>query len=51
MGEDEVSDYSGNEFVKQVEDYAAKEGSGVVSYLLALSRKLLNYPTKKQQLS
>ncbi len=28
--EDEVSDYSGNEFVKQVEDYAAKEGSGVV---------------------
>ena len=30
MGEDEVSDYSGNEFVKQVEDYAAKEGSGVV---------------------
>ena len=30
VGEDEVSDYSGNEFVKQVEDYAAKEGSGVV---------------------
>ena len=29
VGEDEVSDYSGNEFVKQVEDYAAKEGSGV----------------------
>ena len=30
VGEDEVSDYSGNEFVKQVEEYAAKEGSGVV---------------------
>ncbi len=30
VGEDEVSDYSGNEFIKQVEDYAAKEGSGVV---------------------
>ena len=30
VGEDEVSDYSGNEFVKQVEDYATKEGSGVV---------------------
>ena len=30
VGEDEVSDYSGNDFVKQVEDYAAKEGSGVV---------------------
>ena len=30
VGEDEVSDYSGNKFVKQVEDYAAKEGSGVV---------------------
>ena len=30
VGEDEVSDYSGNEFVKQVEDYASKEGSGVV---------------------
>ena len=30
VGEDEVSDYSGNEFVKQIEDYAAKEGSGVV---------------------
>ena len=30
VGEDEVSDYSGNEFVKQVKDYAAKEGSGVV---------------------
>ena len=30
VGEDEVSDYSGNEFVKQVEDYAAKEGAGVV---------------------
>ena len=30
VGEDEVSDYSGNEFVKQVQDYAAKEGSGVV---------------------
>ena len=30
VGEDEVSDHSGNEFVKQVEDYAAKEGSGVV---------------------
>ena len=30
VGEDEVSDYSGNEFVKQVEDYAAKEGFGVV---------------------
>ena len=30
VGEDEVSDYSGNEFVKQVEDCAAKEGSGVV---------------------
>ena len=30
VGEDEVPDYSGNEFVKQVEDYAAKEGSGVV---------------------
>lgn len=30
VGEDEVSDYSGNEFVKQVEKYAAKEGSGVV---------------------
>ena len=30
VGEDEVSDYSSNEFVKQVEDYAAKEGSGVV---------------------
>lgn len=30
VGEDEVSDYSGNEFVKQVEDYAAKEGSGIV---------------------
>ena len=30
VGEDEVSDYSGNEFVKQVEYYAAKEGSGVV---------------------
>ena len=30
VGEDEVSDFSGNEFVKQVEDYAAKEGSGVV---------------------
>ena len=30
VGEDDVSDYSGNEFVKQVEDYAAKEGSGVV---------------------
>jgi len=30
VGEDEVSDYSGNEFVKQVEDYVAKEGSGVV---------------------
>ena len=30
VGEDEVSDYSGNEFVKQVEAYAAKEGSGVV---------------------
>lgn len=29
VGEDEVSDYSGNEFVKQVEEYAAKEGSGV----------------------
>ena len=30
VGEDEVSDYSGNAFVKQVEEYAAKEGSGVV---------------------
>ena len=30
VGEDEVSDYSDNEFVKQVEEYAAKEGSGVV---------------------
>ena len=30
VGEDEVSDYSANEFVKQVEEYAAKEGSGVV---------------------
>ena len=30
VGADEVSDYSGNEFVKQVEEYAAKEGSGVV---------------------
>lgn len=30
VGEDEVSDYSGNEFVKQVEEYAAKESSGVV---------------------
>ncbi len=30
VGEDEVSDYSGNEFVKQVEEYAAKEGSGIV---------------------
>lgn len=30
VGEDEVSDYSGNEFVKQVEEYATKEGSGVV---------------------
>ena len=30
VGEDEVSDFSGNEFVKQVEDYVAKEGSGVV---------------------
>ena len=30
VGEDEVSDYSGNKFVKQVEEYAAKEGSGVV---------------------
>ena len=30
VGEGEVSDYSGNEFVKQVEEYAAKEGSGVV---------------------
>ena len=30
VGEDEVSDYSGNEFVKQVEEYAAKEGSDVV---------------------
>ena len=30
VGEDEVSDYAGNEFVKQVEEYAAKEGSGVV---------------------
>ena len=30
VGEDEVSDYSGNEFVKQVEEYAAKEDSGVV---------------------
>ncbi len=30
VGEDEVSDYSGNEFVKQVEEYAAKEGSSVV---------------------
>ena len=30
VGEDEVSDYSSNEFVKQVEEYAAKEGSGVV---------------------
>ena len=30
VGEDEVSDYSGNEFVKQAEEYAAKEGSGVV---------------------
>ena len=30
VGEDEVSDYSGNEFVKQVEEYAAKEGSVVV---------------------
>ena len=30
VGEDEISDYSGNEFVKQVEEYAAQEGSGVV---------------------
>ena len=30
VGEDEVSDYSGNEFVKQVEEYATKEGSGIV---------------------
>ena len=30
VGEDEVSDYSGNAFVKQVEEYVAKEGSGVV---------------------
>ena len=30
VGEDEVSDYSGNAFVEQVEEYAAKEGSGVV---------------------
>ena len=30
VGEDEVSDYSSNAFVKQVEEYAAKEGSGVV---------------------
>ena len=30
VGEDEVSDYSDNAFVKQVEEYAAKEGSGVV---------------------
>lgn len=30
ISEDEVSDYSGNEFVKQVQEYAAKEGSGTV---------------------
>lgn len=30
ISEDEVSDYSQNEFVKRVEEYAAKEGSGVV---------------------
>ena len=30
VGEDGVSDYSGNAFVKQVEEYAEKEGSGVV---------------------
>lgn len=30
ISEDEVSDYSGNDYVKRVQEYAAKEGSGVV---------------------
>ncbi|MBP8616413.1 redox-regulated ATPase YchF [Veillonella sp.] len=30
ISEDEVSDYSGNEYVKRVEEYAKSEGSGIV---------------------
>ena len=43
VGEDEVSDYSGNEFVKQVEEYAAKEGSGVVVVSARIESELAEF--------
>ena len=46
VSEDEVADYSANEHVKRVEEYAKAEGAGIVVVPPVSNLKSQNYPTK-----